>query len=49
VRFSPDRDVWAWNYPLFDQDGVEPDWPHLTDRVLGAVAIGPVIEIYRVE
>jgi len=48
-RISPDRDVWKWNYSLFDQDGVEPDYPDLTPRVLGATAVGPVVEIYRVE
>jgi len=48
-RISPDKDEWAWNYPLFDQDGVEPDWPDFTPRVLKARSVGPVIEIYRVD
>ena len=48
-RISPDTDEWAWNYPLFDQDGVEPDWPDMTPRLLGARSVGPVIEIYRVD
>jgi hypothetical protein len=48
-RISPDKDEWAWNYPLFDQDGVEPDWPDMTPRLLGARSVGPVIEIYRVD
>jgi hypothetical protein len=49
ARISPDRDEWAWNYPLFDQDGVEADWPDMTPRILGARCVGPVIEIYRVD
>lgn len=47
-RIAPDRDPWKWNYPLFDQDGVEEDWPDLTPRVLGANSVGPVVEIYEV-
>jgi hypothetical protein len=48
-RISPDQDEWAWNYPLFDQDGVEADWPDMTPRLLRARSVGPVIEIYRVD
>ena len=49
ARMSPDKDAEAWNYPLFDQDGVAEDWPDLTPRVLNARSVGPVVEIYRVD
>ena len=49
ARFSPDGPDGRWTYPLFDQDGVAEDWPDLTPRVLGATAVGPVVEIYRVD
>lgn len=49
ARFSPDGPDGRWTYPLFDQDGVAEDWPDLTPRVLRAVAVGPVVEIYRVD
>jgi hypothetical protein len=49
ARLSPDKDVDAWDYPLFDQDGVEADWSDLTPRVLRARSVGPVVEIYRVD
>lgn len=47
ARISPDHDPDATELPLVYRDG-QGDWPHMTKRLLGARAWGPVIEVYRV-
>jgi hypothetical protein len=49
ARFSPDGDPNLTDHQLWDQDVEAPGWPHVTWRVLRARAVGPVIEIYRIE
>jgi len=53
ARFGPDRDAESTELELFFQlsdhfnnDG-EIAWPHFTRRLLSAVAIGPVVELWR--
>ena len=48
-RFSPDPDPWSSDYPFFEQDELVPGWPHVFARLLRARAVGPVVEVFRVE
>lgn len=48
ARFGPDPDPDSCDYPLFDQDELVPDWPHVFARLWRARALGPVVEVYRV-
>lgn len=48
-RISPDSDPQLTDHQLWDQDVEAAGWPHVTWRVLRARAVGPVIEIYRLD
>jgi hypothetical protein len=55
ARFSPDRDPEATELELFFQlsdhfnDDEQVEWPHFTARLLQAEAIGPVLEVWRIQ
>ena len=49
ARFGPDPDPDSCDYPLFDQDELVPDWPNVFARLWRARALGPVVEVYRVD
>ncbi len=49
ARISPDGDARFSEHLLWAQDAEFGDWPNVFWRVLRARAVGPVIEIYRLE
>ena len=49
TRISPDSNPQLTDHQLWDQDVEAAGWPNVTWRVLRARAVGPVIEIYRIE
>jgi hypothetical protein len=49
ARISPDANPRLTDRQLWDQDVEAAGWPHVTWRVLRARAVGPIIEIYRLD